>query len=315
MAMDWCFRRRASAGLLAAVLAGGLGGCATTGNPRDPLEGMNRAVFAFNEGLDKAVIKPAAEAYQTAVPLPGRVGVANFFANVGDLLVGTNNLLQGKPGEAVTDFARVAVNTTVGILGLFDVASELGLERHEEDFGQTLGRWGVPDGPYLVLPFFGSRTLRDTAGLVVDSVYDPVYDVQNVATRNILTGTRIVDARAQLLAAQDVLETAALDRYAYLRDAYLQRRRSLIYDGAPPRIREDDAWREPQAQSLSGLEDPLRAATEPILVGAADVVVPAAEPAAIAAASPEAGSGEAMPVRATVPAAVDHDAPDRQGTH
>lgn len=221
--------------VLVAALSGLLGGCATSGNPKDPIEGFNRAMFAFNEGLDKAIIKPVAQGYDAVLPTPVRTGVTNFFGNIADLFIGVNNLLQGKPDQAVSDLGRVLINSTVGILGLFDVASEAGLEKHEEDFGQTFGRWGVATGAYVVLPFFGSRTVRDTAGLVLDVAADPVANVDHVATRNALLVLRVVDTRADLLPADKVIEEAALDKYTYIRDGYLQRRRSLVHDGNPPR--------------------------------------------------------------------------------
>ncbi|MDD2872564.1 MAG: VacJ family lipoprotein, partial [Azoarcus sp.] len=150
--------------LTAAVLLGT--GCATTAsNPQDPLEGYNRAMFSFNEGLDKAVIKPAAQVYEAVLPSPVRTGVGNVFGNLGDPWIGINNLLQGKVADALSDMMRFVFNSTFGIAGLFDIASEMGFAKHDEDFGQTLGRWGVGDGAYIVLPFFGSRTLRDAAML------------------------------------------------------------------------------------------------------------------------------------------------------
>lgn len=217
-------------------------GCATThgNNPHDPWEGLNRSVFAFNEGLDKAVIKPVAQGYDAVAPQPVKTGISNFFSNIGDIFIGVNNLLQGKLNDAASDTGRVMINTTVGILGLLDVASKIGIEKHEEDFGQTLGVWGVGDGPYVVLPFFGPRTLRDTAGLVLDLKADPVPNEGHVATRNTLVVTRLIDQRAELLPAENVIEGAALDKYSYLRDAYLQRRKSLIYDGKPPAEKLDD---------------------------------------------------------------------------
>lgn len=216
-------------------------GCATTqGNPRDPWEGVNRSVFSFNEGLDKAIIKPVAQGYDAVAPLPVKIGINNFFSNIADVFIAVNNLLQGKLNDAASDTGRVMINTTVGILGLIDVASSIGIEKHEEDFGQTLGRWGVEDGPYVVLPLFGPRTLRDTAGLVVDLKLDPVANEGHVATRNTLVTTRLIDQRAELLPAEGVIEGAALDKYSYLRDAYLQRRKSLIYDGKPPAEKFDD---------------------------------------------------------------------------
>lgn len=217
------------------VLAGLLSGCATSGNPKDPIEGFNRAMFAFNEGLDAALIKPVAQGYDKVLPMPVKTGVTNFFGNIADLFIGVNNLLQGKPDQAVSDLGRVAINSTIGILGLFDVASEAGLEKHEEDFGQTFGRWGAGDGAYVVIPVFGPRTVRDTAGLVLDMAVDPVGNIDHVATRNALTALRMIDMRADLLPADKVIAEAALDKYAYVRDGYLQRRRNLVFDGNAPR--------------------------------------------------------------------------------
>jgi phospholipid-binding lipoprotein MlaA len=192
-------------------------------------------MFAFNEGLDTVLIKPVAQGYDAVLPKPVRTGVTNFFGNIADLFIGVNNLLQGKPDQALTDLGRVVVNSTVGILGLFDVATEAGFEKHEEDFGQTFGRWGVGDGAYVVIPVFGPRTVRDTAGLVLDVAADPVGNVDHVATRNSLLALRLIDTRADLLPADKVIEEAALDKYAYVRDGYLQRRRNLVHDGNPPR--------------------------------------------------------------------------------
>lgn len=236
-------RRGLSVMLLLAAL-GGLGGCATTGgNPDDPLEGYNRAMFGFNDSVDKAIIKPVAEGYKAVVPAFARTGVTNFFSNLGDIWIGVNNILQGKLGAGASDFGRFAINTTAGILGLFDVASNAGLDKHDEDFGQTLGRWGVGSGVYVVLPFLGPSSVRDGFGrLAVDWQGDPIWYVSNVPTRNQLYGLRLVDTRASLLDASRLMEEAALDRYAYLRGAYLQRRRSLVYDGNPPREPDvDDA--------------------------------------------------------------------------
>jgi len=230
---------RLKAAALAVACAAMLGGCATSGNPKDPIEGFNRAMYGFNEAVDKAVIKPVAQGYDAVLPSPVRTGVTNFFGNIADFFIGINNLLQGKPQEAASDIGRVLVNSTVGILGLIDVATEIGMEKHEEDFGQTFGRWGVGDGAYVVLPFFGPRTVRDTVGLVLDTAADPVGQVDHVPTRNTLLALRIVDTRADLLPADKVIEEAALDKYAYIRDGYLQRRRSLIHDGNPPREQLD----------------------------------------------------------------------------
>jgi len=225
------------AGSLAALL---LSGCATTsGNPKDPNESFNRAMFKANEVVDMVVAKPLAKGYDAAVPLPAKASVGNFFSNIGDLWIGVNNGLQGKPGTGASDLGRLLINSTIGIFGLFDVASELGLTKHNEDFGQTMAVWGVGDGPYVFLPVIGPRTLRDSLGFVVDSSADPVsWGLDHVRTRNSATGLRFVDIRASLLPADKVVDEAALDKYAYIRDAYLQRRRSLVFDGRPPR--QDD---------------------------------------------------------------------------
>lgn len=217
-----------------------LSGCATSGNPKDPIEGFNRAVFAFNDGLDSAIVKPVAQGYDAALPTPAKAGVSNFFGNIRDVFIGVNNLLQGKVPDAASDWGRVLVNSTVGVFGLIDWASDMGLEKHDEDFGQTFGRWGVGTGAYVVVPVYGPRNVRDTVGLVGDIVTDPVAKMHNVAARNTLIITRLVSDRAELLPADKVIEEAALDKYSYIRDAYLQRRRSLVYDGAPPRVSEDE---------------------------------------------------------------------------
>jgi phospholipid-binding lipoprotein MlaA len=243
-------------GLLLLLTA--LGGCATTGgNPHDPLEGYNRAMFSFNEGVDNAIVKPVASGYKTVMPEFARTGVTNFFSNLRDVWIGVNNILQGKVGAGVSDFGRFAMNTTVGILGLFDVASDAGLEKHNEDFGQTLGRWGVGSGAYVVLPILGPSSVRDGFSmLAVDWHGDPIWYVRNIPTRNELVGVRLVDNRANLLDTSRLAEEAALDHYAYVRDAYLQRRRSLIYDGNPP------PEPEPAKTSESGAETAARAETE-----------------------------------------------------
>ncbi len=229
--------------LVSAVLvtsAALLGGCATSGNSKDPIEGFNRAMFAFNDGLDKTVIKPVAQGYDDVLPAPVKTGVSSFFGNIGDVFIGVNNLLQGKVPEAASDWSRVLVNSTVGVLGLIDWASDMGMEKHDEDFGQTFGRWGAGTGAYVVVPVFGPRDVRDTVGLVGDLAADPLGRMHNVSARNTLVVTRLVSDRAALLPADKVIEEAALDKYSYVRDAYLQRRRSLVYDGAPPRNSEEE---------------------------------------------------------------------------
>ncbi|WP_300339105.1 VacJ family lipoprotein [Accumulibacter sp.] len=222
----------------AAILAAS--GCATTeNNPQDPFEGFNRAMFAVNEGLDKVAVKPVAQGYDAVTPLPVKVAVGNFFGNIWDTWTALNNLLQGKGGDALSDVGRVLINSTVGIGGVFDVAGEMGLTKHSEEFGQTLGKWGVGDGPYFYWPLIGPRTTRDTFGWMVDTYYDPVWRVDNIPLRNSLVAVRYVDLRASVLPADKVIEEAAFDKYTYIRDAYLQHRRNEIFDGDPPRIPVD----------------------------------------------------------------------------
>lgn len=213
------------AGLLALAL---LQGCAIGPNPRDPFEPFNRSVTRFNDGLDEAIVKPVAQAYQNTVPSPVRTGVNNFFGNLSDVWSFVNNVLQAKPQEAVDSFMRVSVNTLIGLGGVLDWATPMGIERHSEDFGKTLGRWGVATGPYLVLPVLGPSTVRDAAARVVDAQGDLVMQIDNVPVRNSLYGLRAVDLRAGLLRAGEVLDQAALDKYSFTRDAYLQRRGVVI---------------------------------------------------------------------------------------
>ena len=219
------------------VLAVLLGGCATApdGDPRDPWEGFNRGVYKFNEVVDDAVARPVATAYRDVVPGAVRDRVRNFFSNIGDVFIGVNNALQGKFVASMEDLMRVAVNSTFGLLGIHDVASDMGIEKHSEDFGQTFGWWGIGDGPYLVLPILGSSTLRDGIGTVPDLWLDPLGEVRPINLRNSLVVLRLTGTRADLLDASRILEQAALDKYVFQRDAYLQRRRSLVYDGRPPR--------------------------------------------------------------------------------
>ncbi|MES2832388.1 MAG: VacJ family lipoprotein [Pseudomonadota bacterium] len=217
------------------VLAIALSGCATSGKQAgDPFEGFNRKMFAFNDKIDQVALKPAATAYRAVLPSFAQLAVGNFFSNLGDVWTGINNILQGKVGDGASDFMRFAVNSTLGLGGVIDLSSLAGMPKHREDFGQTLGKWGVNAGPYVVLPLLGSSTLRDTAALPVDfqgdlwSYYDPV-DVRRVGT-----ALRLLDARAAVLDASDLIEGAALDRYEFVRDAYIQRRQNRVYDGDPP---------------------------------------------------------------------------------
>ena len=205
-----------------------------SGNPADPFEGFNRDVFAFNEALDKAVLVPVATAYRDVLPEPVRRGVGNFFGNFYDAWSAVNHFLQGKPQAGLEMTMRVATNTVMGIGGLFDVATEAGLERQEEDFGQTLGKWGFGAGPYLVIPILGPSSVRDAVALPLDRSATPTLAFGGDTERYGLVTLNFVDARARYLSAGRLLDEIALDRYSFLRDAYLTRRRSLVYDGEPP---------------------------------------------------------------------------------
>lgn len=214
-------------------------GCATAATPRDPWEGYNRAVFSFNEGLDRVLIKPVAKGYEAVVPTPVNTIITNFFNNIGDVLVAVNNLLQGKVRDSASDVGRVALNSTLGVGGLLDVATDMTFEKHDEDFGQTLARWGVSDGPYFVLPLFGPRTVRDSFGLLADWQADPLTWARPYLLRDSLVALRQIDTRADLLPAEKVVEAGAIDKYSYLREAYLQRRNYQVHDGVLPRDEEE----------------------------------------------------------------------------
>ena len=215
-----------------------LAGCASSHNPADPLEPINRGIYKFNDTFDKAVAKPVAKGYNYVMPDPGKTAVRNFFSNLDDVWVTFNDLLQLKFAQAASDGSRFVINSTFGIFGLFNVASRL--EKHHEDFGQTLGYWRVGSGPYLVLPFLGPSDVRDAAGLYVDSTGGVYPRIDNVPSRNELYLTEKVEQRATLLESEGVLDTAATDKYSFIRDAYLQHRQSLVYDGNPPRPKYDE---------------------------------------------------------------------------
>jgi len=201
-------------------------------SPQDPWEPFNRSVFEFNEGLDAYLLKPVVAGYRFVLPEFVREGIYNFFSNYNDIYTALYNLLQGKPGYAFNDFMRVAVNTTMGLGGLLDLATPGGLEKHKEDWGQTLGVWGVPAGPYVVLPFFGPSNVRDTFGTVADLESDYLFRLlPDVALRNSITGLRVVNARNTYYEAGDLLDGAAIDKYSFMRDAYIQRRQYQINEG------------------------------------------------------------------------------------
>jgi phospholipid-binding lipoprotein MlaA len=234
---------QALAALLALAL---LGGCATVppGETRarsDPWEPFNRDMFAFNDAIDAAVLKPVAKAYVDVVPQFMRTGVSNFLGNIVDVWSTINLFLQGKPQAGLEMWMRVASNTVFGVAGLFDPATEFGLERRVEDLGQTFGWWGMGSGPYLVLPFFGPSDVRDAGALVFDvTAVEPGRLFHTIPARNTAIVLQVIDKRASLFPAEKLLEGIALDRYTLIRDAYLSRRRSLVYDGNPPDDEESD---------------------------------------------------------------------------
>jgi phospholipid-binding lipoprotein MlaA len=226
--------------LLLGVVASALlaTGCAST-SPNDPFEPLNRAMFGLNKGVDEVAIKPLASGYQAIVPSPIRSCVGGVFGHFNDFFVVLNNALQGKVNDTLDATGRVVVNTFPGMFGCFDIASQAGLDRQNEDFGQTLGRWGVGDGPYLVLPFYGPSNLRDAVGTYIYSRLDPIGNISHVRTRNALISIRAIDQRSRLLQASDILSQASPDEYVFTRDAYLQRRRYLIHDGNPPPLADN----------------------------------------------------------------------------
>ena len=225
-------------------------GCATgpNANPKDPLEPMNRSISRFNDSLDENVLKPVATTYKDSTPELLQKGVRNVFNNLSDIWSTVNNGLQLKGRDTAESLMRVVVNTTLGIYGLFDVATQIGLERHPEDFGQTLGYWGVPSGPYVVLPLLGPSTVRDTSVVPVETSVDFVRQYDDVPVRNTAMAIRIVDKRASLLQTTDLLTGAAIDKYSFTRDSYLQFRRNQVYDGNPP---DDDELVDPSAEPVA----------------------------------------------------------------
>lgn len=227
-------------GVLATVIA--LTGCATTANePHDPFQGFNRAMFSFNDAIDQAALKPVATVYRDTLPMFAQIAVGNFFGNLGDVWTAVNNLLQGKMADGATDVMRVIVNSTFGLGGLIDIGSDAGMPKHKEDFGQTLGVWGFPSGPYVVLPFLGPTTLRDTLALPVDVQGDVWGYTSPTHVRHAGTLLRVIDQRSVILDATNLIEDAALDRYEFIRDGFLQRRENNVNDGAYSKSRNDDS--------------------------------------------------------------------------
>jgi phospholipid-binding lipoprotein MlaA len=255
---------RRAALALAAVVA--LGGCATVPagsaapSPADPWENWNRKVFAFNEAVDEAVLKPVAETYRDVVPRLVRRGVDNVLGNVYDVWSTANHFMQGKLQDGLEMGMRVLTNTLFGLGGLLDPATEAGLTRRSEDFGQTLGKWGLPQGPYFVLPFLGPSTVRDTAGFLVDRQASPSQLLHVDADRYALTAIELVNLRSNLLSAGMLIDSVALDKYSFIRDGFLSRRRDALYDGAPPMDTFED---EPESAPAPGTPAPKPAAPAP----------------------------------------------------
>jgi len=235
-------KRRYPLILLTLLGAMWLGGCASIQPQQmyedeepvypDPLEGFNRAMYSFNDGVDKVLLRPVSTGYKAVVPQPARTGVSNFFNNLAYPIVIINTFLQGKFAQGAEDLQRFIYNSTFGLAGLLDVATPMGLTAHNEDFGQTLGYWGVGGGAYIVLPLLGPSTLRDTVGLIPDYYADALYHYDDVSTRNALIALRVIDRRSRLLTASRIVDDQ-LDPYAFVRDAYLQRRESLVNDQPP----------------------------------------------------------------------------------
>lgn len=218
-------------------------GCTTLegpANPDDPFESFNRSAYRFNEKVDEYAFKPIAEGYQYITPNTVDTGITNFFNNLGDVWVLFNDLLQLKVEKALNTSARIVFNSTFGLLGFMDVATDFGIKKHSEDFGQTLGYWGVESGPYLVLPFFGPSSVRDGIGFITDSsVLDVVYDDMTTQHEYDFLAVNYIDIRADLLSVKDIIDETTPDPYAFIRDGYMQRRLDKVYDGNPPEDEDD----------------------------------------------------------------------------
>jgi phospholipid-binding lipoprotein MlaA len=302
--------------LVAALVLAAVAGCATapqgverhTTGPKDPYESVNRKIFSFNDTLDTYALKPVAKAYNAVLPSPIRTGIHNFFGNFSDAWSAVNQLLQGKPSDAGEMTMRVLTNTTIGIAGLFDPATSLGLDRRSEDLGQTLGRWGLEPGPYLVLPLFGSSDIRDAIALPADSYVTPALLVPSTWQKIGVDTVGVIDTRAGLLGASQMLDELAFDRYTFMRDAYITRRRSLVYDGNPPDLpEEDDSDDSKSAPAPAGAASGAQSGTKPALPAApaasgaqSSSAAPGSHVAAAAAATPAVPPSQPQP--APVPA-------------
>lgn len=220
-----------------------LTGCAGVRTPGDPFEPVNRGIYQFNDTIDKAIVKPVAKGYNAVMPETGKIMVSNLFSNLDDVVITVNDLLQFKLVQAVSDGTRFVMNSTVGIFGLFDVASVAGLKKHNEDFGQTMGKWGIGNGPYIVIPFLGPSTVRDGVGLYADSQIHLTSRIDHIRTRNQVYLAEGISKRTELLDQEKILREAMLDPYQFRRDTYLLYRKNLVYDGSPPRPNYDE-WDE-----------------------------------------------------------------------
>ncbi len=284
---------RALPRVAAALVLAAVAGCATTpgvdhqdrhtAGPKDPYEGVNRKVFAFNDALDDYALKPAAKAYNAVLPSPVRTGVHNFFGNFSDAWSAVNQLLQGKPADAGTMTLRVLANSTIGIAGLFDPATSMGLERKSEDLGQTLGVWGLEPGPYLVLPLLGSSDIRDAIALPADTYVTPALLVPKFWQGVAVDAVGVIDTRAGLLGASQMLDELAFDRYTFMRDAYITRRRSLVYDGNPPEMPDqydsDDSKTAPAPAGAASSANTSSAASGAVMAAAPVPAIPPSQPA------------------------------------
>lgn len=268
------FRRCIAAFAVAIALTG----CATTTDgSQDPFQGFNRAMFNFNDAIDQAALKPAATVYRDTLPLFAQIAVGNFFGNIGDVWTAVNNFLQGKAADGATDVMRVIVNSTFGLGGLIDIGSNAGMTKHKEDFGQTLGVWGVASGPYVVLPFVGSTTLRDSLALPVDSYGDLWGYKYPVHVRNAGALLRVVDQRSVVLDASNLIEDAALDRYEFIRDGFLQRRENNVNDGAYRKSPDDEKSSLNRAPISSDQENQYTVAPVQMAIPA-EIITPTPEP-------------------------------------
>ncbi|MEO7007891.1 MAG: VacJ family lipoprotein [Caldimonas sp.] len=262
-----------------------LAGCSTIrtarggpGQKLDPWENWNRKVFAFNEGLDRKVLVPVATTYADVVPQPVRRGVGNFFGNFADAWSAVNNMLQGKVTNGFQDVLRVGTNSIFGIFGIFDVASEMGFDHQYEDFGQTLGRWGFGAGAYIVLPLFGPSSVRDALGLPLDRLASPALLINDGATQVGIITLHLINTRANLLGATRIIDEISLDKYTFIRDGYLQRRRSLVFDGDAPETPGQQGADEPAGASAPAEGASAPAAGASAAAAAASAARPASAP-------------------------------------